>query len=271
MCNKSVREISFAALIKRSSQSLKGHYWKGLLLFCIAGAVNLAVNFIPIVQLLSGWLLFPLNVGMMLFYLRASRNEAAPVSSLFEPFRQYWRMLWGCLRVGIFVFLWALPGIALIGLFGYYVSQHNQHPAVWITLLFSALLIILLFLPISATYRYSMTYYIMLDAPAMSVRNAMQKSIELIYGYKLRLFGYTLLWGVLIISITLLLNLVAALTLFWLGILLSALLIIAIVPLLCAFGANFYLALLPEEPAEDAAAPATAVEADSGNPDDPEK
>ena len=75
--------------------------------------------------------------------------------------------------------------------------QHNggELPMEWLWMCALVLLIVPI---IIAGYRYGMTYYVMLDEPQLKVRDAMKKSVELMYGNKLRLFGYSLLWGLIV-------------------------------------------------------------------------
>ena len=152
--------FSFAGIWKAARQSLKGHWGSGILACLVPFFIGMAVQMIPFVSLVSGILLFPLTIGVMLFFLRLVRNEKNRVEAVFEPFRQYWRMLWGYFRVVIFVVLHFL----LLIIPGYV-----------------------------AIFRYSMTYYIMLDNPDMSVRNAMILSREMMFGHKMQLLGYSLL------------------------------------------------------------------------------
>ena len=130
--------------------------------------ITMAVNQIPFAVLVSGIFLFPLTVGVMLFFLRLVRSENPRVESVFEPVRQYWRMIWGYLRVLIFILLHFL----LLIIPGYV-----------------------------ALLRYSMTYYVMLDHPACTVKEAMIMSRELMYGHKWQMFGYMLLLWLIAIPV----------------------------------------------------------------------
>ena len=117
-------------------------------------------------------LLFPLTAGVMLFMLRIIRNEQPlDIGLIFKPFNQYWRFVWGNLRMGIFTLLWTL----------------------------------LLIIPgIIAGIRYFMTIYIMLDKPEYTAKEAMTESIQIMYGHKLQFFGYSLLFGLIAFSGTIL-------------------------------------------------------------------
>ena len=151
---------SFGGFWKAARRTLKGQWGSAILASLVPFFITMAVQAIPIVSIFSPLLLFPLTVGVMLYFLRVVRKEPTRVEAVFEPCRQYWRMLWGYLRVIIFVLLHFL----LLIIPGYV-----------------------------AMARYSMTYYIMLDDPDISVRDAMILSREMMYGHKWQLFGYGLL------------------------------------------------------------------------------
>ena len=156
---------SFSALAGQAWNALKGKWLTviGAMLFALL--IHFAVMFIPILGNLSGWLLFPLTAGVMLFVLRVVRNEPPfEISLLFQPFNQYWHYVWANLRMAIFIFLWML----------------------------------LLIIPgIIAGLRYSMTVYVMLDNPQYSVKEAMAESSAIMYGHKWQYFGYSLLLGLI--------------------------------------------------------------------------
>lgn len=155
----------FSALAKNSWIALKGKWGITIGAFLIAVFIQAAANYIPVVGSLSGWFLFPLTAGCMLFMLRVIRNEQPlEVGVIFEPFSQYWRYVWANLRMGIFIFLWML----------------------------------LLIVPgIIAGIRYSMTVYIMLDNPQCTVKEAMTESSAVMYGHKWQFFGYSLLFSLI--------------------------------------------------------------------------
>jgi uncharacterized membrane protein len=49
-----------------------------------------------------------------------------------------------------------------------------------------------------------MTIYIMLDKPEYTAKEAMTESIQIMYGHKLQFFGYSLLFGLIAFSGTIL-------------------------------------------------------------------
>ena len=156
----------FSELAKKSWIALKGKWGISIGTFFIALCIQAAAGYIPVVGPFSGWFLFPLTAGCMLFMLRLIRNEKKlDTGVIFEPFNQYWRYVWGNLRMSIFVFLWML----------------------------------LLIIPgIIAGIRYSMTIYIMLDNPQYTAREAMTESCAVMYGHKWQFFGYSLLLSLII-------------------------------------------------------------------------
>ena len=171
---------SFSELSKVSWNSLKGIrcFSFGISLFCIV--IYCAAQNIPKVGWLTGYLLAPLTAGTALFYLKIIRNEQLGRNVIFEPFNQYLRFVWANLRMIIFTILWGL----------------------------------LLIIPgIVAGYRYSMTFFVMLDDPQCSVKEAMTESSKIMYGHKMQFFGYNLLLCLIVLSATVL---TLGIALFWL-------------------------------------------------------
>lgn len=180
-------DLSFGTLWAKSAECLRGK-WGNAILVCIIQ------SFLGSAGGPAAFLLFPITVGAMLYFLRLARYEYAEFECLFKPFSQYGRMLWGYLRVVIFIFLQFL----------------------------------LLIVPgIIACYRYALTFYVMLDEPGLSVKDAMKRSAEMMKGYKLRLFWYNIVIFFLFMFAVI----------FTFGIAL-----IWLIPFMTAFHANFYLA-----------------------------
>ena len=71
--------------------------------------------------------------------------------------------------------------------------------------IFTFLWTLLLIIPgIIAGIRYSMTIYIMLDKPEYTAKEAMTESIQIMKGHKMQLFGYSLLFCLIMFSGTIL-------------------------------------------------------------------
>ncbi len=108
-------------------------------------------------MLLSIFVLVPLGLGATYafnaLYVYSSREILS--NSFGYGFKIYWRAIGGMLLVGIFTFLWSL----------------------------------LLIIPgIIKAYSYSMTPYILIDNPELSVREAIRKSQRMMVGQKFNLF-----------------------------------------------------------------------------------
>jgi len=161
----------FSALAAQAWNALKGRWMIGIGAFFLAALIQSAANTFPGMAFLSGLLLAPLNVGVMLFFLHLIRKDCVPdIGQLFDPFNQYWRFVWASFRMFIFVFLWSL----------------------------------LLIIPgIVAGLRYSMTLYIMLDDPRLTAKEAMAESSAVMYGHKWRLFCYGMLIDLIFLLVVL--------------------------------------------------------------------
>lgn len=237
------KTFSFGGLLSQSWTCLRGNRLKAIGVILIMYVISIVAQQIagPAAWLVSV-LLMPMQIGLALFFLRLARREPAPVSSLFEPFSQYGHMLWGVLCPALVIMLCALPailcGIASAGA-AVYAAKTDEGVYFPIFLVLLAVAALLAIFPIIVGYRYALTPYIILDDPALPVGNAMRRSGELMRGYKMRLMGYGILLGLIVVPLTILTLLIA---LFWLA------------PLCYAFGAVFYLAVRqakePEIPAE---------------------
>ena len=187
--------ITFSGTWRQAAVTLKGNWAKAIGVTLIQWLISAAAQPVPMVGQLAHIFLIPLSVGLNLYFLMLARMQQPALETIFVPFNSYGRMLWAGIRMWIFIFLqWLLliiPGIV-------------------------------------ATYRYAMTFYIMLDEPELKARDAMIKSREMMYNHKMQLFGYSILFTLIAI----------AATVFTLGIGL-----IWFVPFTQAFMANYYLQL----------------------------
>lgn len=185
--------ITFSGTWRQAAVTLKGNWAKAIGVSLIQWLISAAAQTAPMVGQLAHIFLIPLSVGLNLYFLMLARTQQPTLETIFVPFNSYGRMLWAGIRMFIFIFLqWLLliiPGIV-------------------------------------ATYRYALTYYIMLDEPELKARDAMIKSREMMYGHKAQLCGYSILLGLLAF----------AAALFTLGIGL-----IWFVPFAQTFMANYYL------------------------------
>ncbi len=207
--NMNTTAISFGNLWRTSWTALKGNFWKSIAVIFIVGALQSAASCFSFS--IGTILLLPLEIGVTIYFLQVVRGSGSRIESIFLPFNKYGHYLWVAIRPNVFALLWALlfviPGII-------------------------------------AKYRYALTYYVALDEPELSAREAMARSCRMMKGHKMQLFGYTILIALLI----------SVATVFTLGIALFWLL-----PWCGSFMANYYLAVkaeseaIPEQEAEASA------------------
>ncbi len=141
----------------RAIDSLRGKWDKAviatLIYFLIAGGVSGTSSFtfgIPAI-LIS----IPFAWGFYIYLLRIARKETPDVSSLFDGFKDYGRILLTGLLITLYQLLWML----------------------------------LLIIPgIIKAYSYAMTYYILKDEPELRYNGAIERSMKMMNGHKMDLF-----------------------------------------------------------------------------------
>ncbi len=143
-------------LMKMARESLVGKWGLAVGTSAVYLVISAAIVNIkdvgPIISLLvSG----SFAIGISLFALSISRNKEASLEQLFEGFRKYSRSLVAYLIMAVFTLLWTL----------------------------------LLIVPgIVALISYSQTFFIMIDDETISARDAIKKSMKMMYGYKWKYF-----------------------------------------------------------------------------------
>ena len=147
-------------LKENAKRALKGKYKDAIIIISLMSLISFAASFVgaflgifgPIVSIVINGLAF---VGYTSFFLKISRGENPSYKELFE-------------RTDLLV-----PYI-LISI---------------LTTVFTLLWSILFIIPgIIAAISYSMVYYIALDNPELSAKEAIGKSVEMMRGYKLEYF-----------------------------------------------------------------------------------
>jgi uncharacterized membrane protein len=100
-------------------------------------------------------------LGAAIFSLNVSRDKELKVEQIFQGFKHFSTALVTYLLMVLYIFLWML----------------------------------LLIIPgIIAALSYSMTFYILADEPNLKPSEALQKSKQIMHGYKFKLFGLYLLF-----------------------------------------------------------------------------
>lgn len=154
-------------------------------------------------QIVSEILIVPLGWGYYMILLRNLRgqHDTANTANMFDGYKDFTRITFTMLLMGLYTFLWAL----------------------------------LLIIPgIIKYYSYSMTYYVLHDNPELKYNGAIERSMELMKGNKMKLF-------LLDLSFT---------GWFILGLLTACIGLLWVCPYWLSTRAAFYCNLLEEEAAE---------------------
>lgn len=158
-------------LMKMARESLTGKWGLAIGTFVvyslIIGAISGTSQFFPFVTLFSLLIGGPMAIGVAIFSLNISRDKDAKLEQIFNGFNNFGTALGAYLLVAIFTILWTL----------------------------------LLIVPgIIAALSYAMTFFILADDDSIGAMEAIDKSKEMMNGYKwkffcmsLRFFGWALL------------------------------------------------------------------------------
>lgn len=94
-------------------------------------------------------------MGFVVIFLKNLRGEGLEVGKMFDGFQDYGRILGTMLLIAVYTFLWTL----------------------------------LLVIPgIIKSYSYRMTIYVLNDQPELSFNGAIEKSMDMMKGHKMKLF-----------------------------------------------------------------------------------
>lgn len=158
-------EITFGKLWDKST-ALKGHlggFWGAYIAAIIVGYVcSFVVGLIPVIGIfIGGAIAYPFYLGPQIYALYAVQNKPLELGVAFKPCNKFSNFFVAYILLSVFTFLWSL----------------------------------LLIIPgIIAAYRYALMPFVMFDNPEMSPSDAIKESCKLMDGFKLKLFGYSLLW-----------------------------------------------------------------------------
>lgn len=152
-------------LRQQATDALTGNWGSAAIITLIYMAIAVGAS-----QLAGGVLslaTLPLEYGLVLIFLKVVRGEKIETSQLFEGYKDIGRVFGTVLLMRVYVLLWTL----------------------------------LLIVPgIIKSYSYAMTYYVMQDHPELAYNAAIEKSMKMMEGYKMKLFLLDLSfigWGIL--------------------------------------------------------------------------
>lgn len=142
-------------LRQAARNALSGQWVMAALAALVFSAVSSAGSIVPVVGTVICLLLLPIGYGFSVLFLKLFRGGDLNIGSLFDGFQDYGRILGTTLLQTVYTFLWTLllvvPGVIK-----------------W--------------------YSYSMTHYILLDEPELKNNAAIEKSMAMMEGHKMRLF-----------------------------------------------------------------------------------
>lgn len=125
------------------------------------------------------------GLGFVSFCLLVSRREEAGFGSLFDGFGIFFRALWLSILRALLLMLWALPALIGAVFAAMYLQGFGDDTFVYLA---AGLNIVGLVLEIIAAYRYSMCFFILLDAPDKGAFQCLRESRDMTRGYKGKLF-----------------------------------------------------------------------------------
>lgn len=177
-------QVSCKELRKRAWEKLShGNYWTSVL---VTLAVSIANGVAGVFT--SG----PLAYGSSKFFLCTQRNQDANFEMLGDGFNRYGKTFLTGLALMLFMFLWSLVIIVPQIIFSVCLVWIRMDMAQTIVpsilaLVCAAIMAIMCWLPIVKSLSYSLTFYVMVDFN-LSGTEAISKSVELMKGYKAKLF-----------------------------------------------------------------------------------
>tara|TARA_Y100000588_G_scaffold17576_1_gene18251 strand:+ start:212 stop:847 length:636 start_codon:yes stop_codon:yes gene_type:complete len=139
-----------------SRQTLTGNWWPCVGLTVVYVLISFVLGLIPFVGGIASLIISgPIQLGLTIFYVSFIRAGAPDFNKFFEGFQDFGRALAAFLLVSLFTIGWTL----------------------------------LLVIPgIIAAYRYSQTFYVLMDDPDISAIDAIRKSSDMMSGAKMKLF-----------------------------------------------------------------------------------
>lgn len=140
----------------RSLQSLRHKWMKSAVAIFVYFLLYGAISWIPYLNYPLAFLVgLPLTWGISVLFLNSFRGTEIQVEEMLDGFKDYSRILGTTVLVYVYTLLWSL----------------------------------LLFVPgIVKSYSYSMTYFILKDDPDLQYNAAIDKSIAMMDGNKMKLF-----------------------------------------------------------------------------------
>ena len=128
-----------------------------------------------------------MGVGFSNYALRLARREETGMGSLFHAFSFAGRSIGMTLLVALFTFLWSLLGIVVFAVVVGILAVATEELPVVIAAVF-ILYIALIVLIVVISLRYAMASFALVDDPDAGAMEAIRRSVQMMRGYKGKLF-----------------------------------------------------------------------------------
>lgn len=199
--------MNFYTIRKSARDSLKGNWGQAVLCYFIFFLIDSLLT-LPsthkyrfggvLLNFLFFIILGPLIAGVNYFFLKLSRKEKTSLEDLFYPFKSFLRYFLCHLLTTIFSLLWSIPAIIVVvltitgALFHPSIAEVNYHGSKYIFTP-AVLLIIITFIIICIILgiflnRYALAHFMLLDNPLLGSYDAIEESVNMMKGYKIKLF-----------------------------------------------------------------------------------
>lgn len=135
-----------------------------------------------------------LSFGISRFFIKLVRRDNPAIEDLFEGFKILGKTILINVIVSIFKFLWYILGVIVISLLAIIEvlalrnQNYTENKLAIAFLVFTILSLVILLCVSIFLNRYALTYYILNDNRKLDVMDAINKSVEIMEGNKIRLF-----------------------------------------------------------------------------------
>jgi uncharacterized membrane protein len=169
-----------------------GNWGTGVVTVRIYLAIQIVLGVIPIVGgIISFAISGAMMLGWMMFFMGLARQEGATVGTLFQGFNRFGTAFLAALLMGLLVLAWMLPGLILLiitAILGAKSMFQSAPPSPAVMILLIPLAFLAIIPAILAQLRYSMTYFVIADDPAVGSLDAIGRSKQMMDGNKWKFF-----------------------------------------------------------------------------------
>jgi uncharacterized membrane protein len=193
---------SISQLFRSAKDALEGKWWIGIVGFVVLWLASILVTIlIPCIGIV--FLIFALGamrLGTTAFYLDIANGLTPQISRIFSGFNRFGDSLIAFLLIGLFTAIFAfVPSMFLsffasqliFGLSRNFSMGLELNNTIQLIGTFTGILFMTLVMSVPAIIKasgYSMTWFIMNDEPNLRPIEAVRKSQNMMYGYKLKYF-----------------------------------------------------------------------------------